>query len=465
MSLQLFTKWYAKYVLFALCCVILLVVPLLHGPWVGNEALFYFRLAEDPSWYDPLSSGGQFAAYQWGTALVLSAAPEVLIQILPFLLGILSFLLFGKILRSFHEDPIFVHLSMLFLLLSPAFIYTFSFTNSLFIAFFLSLVAFYFFIQKKRKWLSVPILMLIPLFNIILACTSIFLFFFYSFFWKKERRKLFFIGTLCTFLVSAFYYGYILYHTGMPQRLQFDLGGQFLFLQKIFFDFGSPYGLGIFLSLLAIIGIAVSWEKKYSNFFLFFSVFFLLIFSFFRLESLLFLSLFVIFLAAKGFIYLLQVHWNSSQYRNFVLLILLSGLVFSGISQIDALLESSPNDADLEGLSFLAEQKQGVVFTDYTRGVWVSAVGHSTILDENYLFVSDAEERFEDSKTLYYSRDIKVTRELFEKYDISYVWIDSAMKEELWKYDTEGLLFILEYTKDFKKIYDKEGVEIWSIDL
>src|SRR3989344_519826 len=214
-------------------------------------------------------------------------------------MGLIIFL-FGKILRSFHEDPIFVHLSMLFLLLSPAFIYTFSFTNSLFIAFFLSLVAFYFFIQKKRKWLSVPILMLIPLFNIILACTSIFLFFFYSFFWKKERRKLFFIGTLCTFLVSAFYYGYILYHTGMPQRLQFD--------------FGSPYGLGIFLSLLAIIGIAVSWEKKYSNFFLFFSVFFLLIFSFFRLESLLFLSLFVIFLAAKGFIYLLQVHWNSSQY-------------------------------------------------------------------------------------------------------------------------------------------------------
>ncbi|MDP3727910.1 MAG: hypothetical protein Q8R18_00505 [bacterium] len=465
MSLELFTKWYVKYILFALCCVILLVVPLLKGPWIGSESLLYYRLAQDPSWYDPLSAGGQFAAYEWGTALVLSVAPGILIQILPFLLGILSFVLFGKIISSFHDDPIFVHLSLFFLLLSPGFIYTFSFTNSLFIAFFLSLAAFYFFIQKKRKWLSVPIVILIPLFNIVLACAILFIFFFYSFFWKKERRKLFLISLISTFIVSGFYYGYILYNTGIPQALNFDSSGQFLFLQKIFFDLGSSYGLGIFISLLAMVGVAVSWERKYSNLFLFFSVLFLFIFSIFRPESLLFLSLFFIFLATKGFIYLLQIEWNNFQYRNFVILVLLSGLVFSGISQIDSLVESSPDDAVLEGLAFLAEQKEEVVFTDYTRGIWISAAGHSTVLDENYLFVSDAQERFEDSQTLYYSRDIKTTRAIFEKYDISYVWIDSAMKEEIWEYDTEGLLFILEYTKDFKKIYNKKGVEIWRVGL
>src|SRR3989338_4118695 len=93
MHLQLFTKWYVKYILLGLCCVLLLVVPLLKGPWVGSEALLHYRLAQDPSWYDPLSTEGRFAAYSWGTALVLSSAPETLIHLLPFLLGVLSFLL------------------------------------------------------------------------------------------------------------------------------------------------------------------------------------------------------------------------------------------------------------------------------------------------------------------------------------------------------------------------------------
>ena len=70
-----------------------IVVPLLKGPWIGSEPFLFSRLAENPSWYDPLSNGGSFAAYTWGNALALSLAPDVLVQILPFLLGILSFLL------------------------------------------------------------------------------------------------------------------------------------------------------------------------------------------------------------------------------------------------------------------------------------------------------------------------------------------------------------------------------------
>lgn len=464
MNLQLFTKWYAKYVLFALCCVVLLVVPLLKGPWIGSDPLLYFRLAQEPSWYDALSSEGQFAAYQWGTALVLHAAPEILIQILPFVLGILSFLLFWKILHSFSEDPVFVNLSLLLFILSPTFIYTFSFTNSLFIAFFLSLAAFYFYTQKKRRWMSIPIVMLLPLFNIVLSCAFLFLLFFYSFFGKKERKKLFFLLLLSTLLVSGLYYGYILFHTGLPEQLSLQTESQFQLFQKLFFDLGSSYGLGMFISILSCIGIASLWERKYRTPFFFLSMSFLLFFSFIRPESLLFLSLFLVLFAAKGFLALLSMEWTNTQYKHFFILIIISGLVFSSISQMNSLVSSPPNDVVIDGLRFLAEQKEGVVFTDYSRGIWIEASGHTSVLDENYLFVEDAEERFVDSKELYFSRDFEKTKALFEKYDVSYVWIDSEMKEDIWDYDTEGLLFILQYTKDFKLIYDKEGVEIWSIE-
>mgnify|MGYP001611442109 FL=1 len=282
MNLQVFTKWYAKYVLFALCCIILLVVPLIKGPLIGSEPLLYFRLAQDPSWYDTLSSGGQFAAYQWGTALALYIAPGIFIQILPFLLGILSFLILWKILHSNSEDLIFVNLSLLLFILSPAFIYTFSFTNSLFIACFLSIAAFYFYTSKKRRWISIPIVMIIPLFNIILSCAFMFILFFYSFFWKKERKKLFFINLFCTVLVAGIYYGYILFHTGLPKQLILETANQFQFSQKIFFDLGSPYGIGVFISILACIGLAILWEKKYAHLFFFLSTTFLLLFSLIR---------------------------------------------------------------------------------------------------------------------------------------------------------------------------------------
>lgn len=464
MNLQVFTKWYAKYVLFALCCIILLVVPLLKGTWVGSEPFLYFRLAQGPSWFDPLSAGGQFAAYQWGTPLVLSPAPEILIQILPFLFGILSFILLGKILRHFSNDEVFIHLSLLLFILSPTFIYTFSFTNSLFIAFFLSLAAFFFFIQKKRKWYSLPILFILPLFNLFIACTLLLILFLYSFLWKEERKKLFSLLFLSSILSATLYYGYIFYNTGLPQTVNFEAQNQFVFFQKFFFDLGSPYGLGIFIGILAIVGIASLWDKKYSNLFFFFSTISLFFLSFFLPESLLFLSLFLLFLASKGFLHLLSVEWSSIQYKKFILLIILSGLTFSAISQMNHLIESSPDDAALEGLAFLAKQDAGVVFTDYTRGIWVSAAGHKNVLDKNYIFVSDAQERFVDSQELFYSRDLEKTKELFEKYDISYVWVDAEMKEKIWEYDTEGLLFILQYTKSFKKIYDKNGIEIWRIE-
>ena len=92
-----------------------------------------------------------------------------------------------------------------------------------------------------------------------------------------------------------------------------------------------------------------------------------------------------------------------------------------------------------------------------------SSAGHKNIMDENTLFVSDATQRWNDTLTLYYSRDFEVTSALFSAYNVSYVWIDGEMKEKIWSYDTEGLLFILQYTSGFNKIYDKGGVEIWRV--
>ena len=145
--LQQFTKWYVKYVIIALACVLLLVVPLIKGPWIGTEPFLNFRLAEEVGWEDPLSFGGRFAAYEWGTPLAFSAAPSYLMTILPLLLGVISVFLLAGIIKKFSDDKKLQNVSLLMYVLSPAFIYTFSFANNLFLPFFLGILIFYLFIR------------------------------------------------------------------------------------------------------------------------------------------------------------------------------------------------------------------------------------------------------------------------------------------------------------------------------
>ena len=38
------------------------------------------------------------------------------------------------------------------------------------------------------------------------------------------------------------------------------------------------------------------------------------------------------------------------------------------------------------------------------------------------------------------------------------------MRENLWESDTEGLLFILQYTKNYYTMYNRNGIQIWRVN-
>jgi hypothetical protein len=463
MMKPLFTKWYAKYILLLACILILLVVPLLRptdAGLIGSESYLNLRLAENPSLQDDLSFGGRFAAYEWGTPLVLSIAPNIMISLLPLLLGIATFILLWLIIKKLYNNQRTEKLAMLLFLLSPSFLYLFSFGNSLFIPTFLCVLTFFVFIQKKWSWLSIPLVFLLPFFNIVLLAGLIICMFFYVYFQNKSKKKLFLVLLLVGLIVSLTYYGFILFNTGMPNNFAVEESNWMSFFQYILYDFGSGFGIGIFLLVLTIIGMGAKWDKKYTNLFMFFSVFALIVFSFFRTEVLIILNMFFCVIGAWGIESFLDKR-KSSTFITYTLIIVLCGLIFSGISQLDNLVESGPNQAMVDAMDYLETREQGVVLSDYSNGVYINYAGHKNVIDENYLFVGDAEERFEDVTSVYYYRDLDSVEEIFEKYDIKYVLIDEQMEDEIWEYDSQGLLFILQYTRDFIKLYDKNGVEVW----
>lgn len=450
-------------VLLVACIVVLLIVPLLRlssgDSYVGEEPFLFLRLAEDPGLYDDLSYSGRSAAYAWGLPLVMSLAPSIMVYLLPFILGLASFILFWLILKKLKVNPDIELLSLILFLLSPCFIYLFSFANSLFFALFLCLLAFYLFLRKS--WLSVFIILILPLFSVVLCASVLVLLFFYSYLDDKKSGNLFTTLLIVGILSSVLFYGYFLFSAGIPEAF-----GDFNFdpFSKFIYDLGSEFGVGIFLCALAFIGMLKKWGDKYKSKFFFLGLIFLVIFSYLKSDALVLLNLFLVVLGAEGLHHVRKVKkWSSTNIKNFVTIIIICGLIFSFIAQFDSLVSEGPDKETVDALEFLETKEQGIVFSDYTRGVLINSAGHKNVMDSNYKFAPDVNERYLESNAFFNTRKAENATEFIEKYDVDYIWVDSEMKDQIWDYDTQGLLFLLEYTNQFNKIYNKGGVEIWEI--
>ena len=86
----------------------------------------------------------------------------------------------------------------------------------------------------------------------------------------------------------------------------------------------------------------------------------------------------------------------------------------------------------------------------------------TVIMDEEFRYIPEVYTRYQDSNVLFYNRSLKETKRLLNKYNVSYIWIDSEMKQGLvWTKEKQGLLFLLRNKETFKNIYNKKGVQIF----
>ena len=101
----------------------------------------------------------------------------------------------------------------------------------------------------------------------------------------------------------------------------------------------------------------------------------------------------------------------------------------------------------------------------YSKGDWIQAIsGNPVILDSNMGYISLLDARFNDSDELFYTRNLRLARELLNKYEVKYIWIDKEMKEGLiWTREEQGLLFLFRNKENFKKVYSNDNVEIWEV--
>ena len=458
------------YLLLIISIIVLLSAILIRekynsGLFMGNEAYYSLRTAQyihdtgDIPKEDSLSYGGRLFVNEYGWPVILSINPQLLGRWLPFILGILSFILFYFIVKEYK--PEIKGLASLFLILSPAYIYLYSTPLKYGIVTFMLLLGIYLSI-KKKVIASIIVFGLIGFFSILTLLIVLFYSLAESLKTKKWERTLY----ISLFLLSAFIVQfYKLVSLGLPEVIlgfyTFPLPNM---LNILFSDFGSIFGISVFTFFLSLIGIYTYWKKKY-KFLLYYIILSILIFTAFYFNFVIFyLSFILAFFAALGFNNFLNHEWRSNTLRYFTILVVICGIVFSGLAFLNETPNISPSNGFSEAFDFLKEQNStSMVFSDYTRGSYISYAGRINFIDENTFYARNVQSKLLDSKRLLHAKNINTATSIINRYNIQYIWLDRDLINHLWGKSEIELIFLLRYSpNNFKKIFDNEDVEIYQ---
>ena len=219
-------------------------------------------------------------------------------------------------------------------------------------------------------------------------------------------------------------------------------------------DLGGDVGLTIFGVFTLFFGFTSFWKKKkFIKLYLIFVIMLLLAFKFSWI--IFFLNLPFSLLVGLSLVHLVESKWNSNLIKELSALLLICGLLFSGVSFVKSLSDSEPHQEVFRGLSMLP--KGSVVLSHYSYGQWIKYAGMQNVVDG-----FSEEEKIEEIDALFYTKDLELATNILDKYDVDYILIDENMKHELvWDGEEDGLLFLLKYVDNLALIYDND-VEIWQ---
>ena len=178
-----------------------------------------------------------------------------------------------------------------------------------------------------------------------------------------------------------------------------------------------------------------------------------------------YLNFFISLFAGFALMRLIKRNWQLELIKTFTILILIYGLVFSTATYLVRLNQMEPNNDLINSLEWLKDNsyENDVVFSHYSNGFLIQTVSNrKVLLDENFYYVNRLEELYNDSETIFHSRNLKNTTSILKKHSISYIFITDKMKNDLWGDDEEGLIFLFNDKDNFKKVYSNDKAEIWE---
>ena len=352
------------------------------------------------------------------------------IDALLLIIGILSMIFIFLNLKMLKLEERLV--AAAFFIVSPAFVYLFNVGERFGAAFLFSLISCYFLLNNKYI-LALVSSSIIFLFDPRIGLFLLFLYALYFFYIKKMRRIFYSLITL--FILLILIIG------------NFDDG--------ITSDLGAKIGSSVFSLLFVVICFLFFWSKK-KFLYLYGAAGFLFLLSLNVDFGIFYFSLFLSILMSICFFELLRTKWESKLVRDFILLIIICGLLFSGLSYTNRISKSKPNDSIFNALSKLP--KDSVVFSDIGYGGWIQYSGKKAVW-HSMMNEKELEPLQNDFSVILESKNYDEAINILEKYQIDYILIDDELKE---KWQESGLVYILRYnSEDFRFLFEEGDVEVW----
>ena len=463
----------SPYIIMALA-LLLLISPLViksSFDLAGKEPYLIDRLssqflAQGIEQTDSLSFSGRPYIYPFGTVVIASLIKKLTshntaLIYLPIILGVLSSLLFYSLIRLLSNTRTALISSLIFII-SPSFIYTFAYLKEFTLPFFLILLASYLLLTKKLTPIAYALLAITPFFGIEHAIISLLILFV---FFNKEQKPATLISYLLIIILLLVTYFPLLMSNGFPAIADFEEHNPAF---KIFSDFGSRFGISLFIIFLAVFGLKELWKEKYTHIKVYISLLIILVLLVIKPSFIIYATLLLAPLAALGIHYLLNIHWESKIIKELTIFILILGLIFSAASYLNSYKTSQPSKAIISSLAFLGQNtpEDSVILSHYTYGIWINSLAlRKNVMDEQFLYAPKLNKRYKDVREIFSSRNLERTKALLSMYAVTHIYITPEMKQGLtWDAEEEGLLFVLKFSKeDFTQIYNKNGIEIWQV--
>ncbi len=390
-------------------------------------------------------------------------SPKIAALLVPALLGLFTLFFLYKLLGLFFSHPKQQLLAGLFCLTNPVFLTLFTeATNLTFIAFCLAAGS-YSFMQKDRSQYAAPFFFGMILFygSAHILLTTLLIFSLGKITSKQKFGNLLSFTFLICFIVQLFF---------SSLQLSIIFPALITLVQQLFSDFGGKFGISIFAFFISVFGVYAFFVERKTR--IIRSLFFFILFAlFFTLFSAAYYSLYLIlpvsFFATTGFFSLLRRPWKIENLRSLTIFLIVLGIIFSATSTISRTASFEPTPEMMNALVWLKENsyENAIVLTSEKYANTVTYTTQRRVLYDKIAAAAPENELIvEEVQRLFHTRNIDEALSLFEHYQIDYMIVFSDMSSGLvWDSNEEGLLFVLENGKNFKKVFENNNVAIWSV--
>lgn len=405
---------------------------------IGPESYFHLSSFREQSWTNYFPVG-----------LLMTLIPATILFVIPVILSIGSIVLVLVLASRLKWDIETRFLFLLFVLLTPAFLYAASTISAAMIGFFLILLGFVLLTLRRTKYLAALPFLILPFIDLGTGILALLLLMVYMYHHQEEKWIIGIIGlVILNILIN-----------GLFLQEQFVTGPfhEQRIIADVVSDLGGQSGIGFTLILLAVFGMGIAW--RYSHYRWWYLLLLILIpIYIYNTQFIFYLALLLLLFASVGCKILFGAVWNQKTLKLFTMLVVILSICFSTVSYMQRMPIMGPSADDVAALTWMRENvdHDKTVFALPSKGYYIRYFSHHQPLIEPHVQPTVM------LNTLLNSSYIATTFPILEKEHVGAIYVTPTFKAE-YPADQGGLLFLLKNER-FKLGYSSGEYEVWVFE-